>query len=161
MQISTGMSFFCVCAFTQTDSSATIWDNLLSKGDHVSGVNYAFAKAPPPSPCPYNPTFNYYDNGWTNVSGTYTYNTSFHLLSVIVDKDNSEVSFYVDGSLKNTTADDCDYIATSTFMATIGTSDTFAPYLKGDIGSMLLYDKILTTTEREAVEEYLTTKYDL
>lgn len=81
-----------------------------------------------------------------------------HIFSGVSDGTNDY--YYVDGSLKQSVASGT--LTSTTDRVHIGQLVSATTYaMKGDIGEVLVYDRALTNSERESVESYLASKWDI
>jgi hypothetical protein len=105
--------------------------------------------------------FTHYSNGNTYMSvmagnryfvSTATLYGSFHVFSA-----NTGANFYADGTSLGATI--ANAWSGSTIFNSIGFSGAGTGYSNGDIAEILLYNNIISTTDRQAVENYLKTKY--
>lgn len=158
MQISTSMTFIAVVAYDNWGSSNH--ETIIAKGPHSNGLNYLFGKSNDN-----DLKFVYNDGSFRNVTET-TFNLTnnqFYILTTVVNKSDNKVYFYVDGDLKSspTDANNLNYSAASTVGAKIGANGTDGEFLNGDIANGLLYDSLLSDSDRESVESYLSSKYNI
>ena len=101
------------------------------------------------------------DGYFTSVSGgPAVQNSSLALNTVTYSAASSLASFYSDGSANGTAT--LSTVATASGLI-VGDAITYGNYYNwdGNIAEIIVYDRVLSTAERQQVENYLATKYNL
>ncbi|MFC1659029.1 LamG-like jellyroll fold domain-containing protein [Pseudomonadota bacterium] len=101
---------------------------------------------------PYTNTIDHYAGGWVSNSFSLTQNT-FYVTSAI--NTGSASTFYIDG-VNNT--QNSGYV-TPPGIVSLGASSSVTEPLDGDIAEVIIYNRALSDTERQEVENYLNDKW--
>ena len=162
---------FTVIAAYNYNHSGNVWAGVFSKGDFASEAG---------SQIDFEAYFINGDNGWTNVMGVmdsdagpdwvWSSTTTLHDNEWIIHEGISDVTNNSQKMFINTSE-----VSSSNSVATINAlnikigignagadSEPLPPNFggfQGDIAEIIVYDKALTTPERQQVEAYLNTKY--
>lgn len=111
--------------------------------------------------------FGFYGQS-TFDTGTSTDTSDYHIITAVISSTasgasiTSNVSYYIDGTLqtltlRNGTGNFPDYSAANA--TSIGRFPGAAVLSNADIAEVIVYNSALSTSDREDIEEYLTTKY--
>ena len=96
------------------------------------------------------------------ISATTAWGSVYHIVGF--DYDSSDVHIYVDAALEDTTAQSGSGANTVSgyYIGTFNNAGTpFPTMMRGNIAEVIIYKRVLTTSERQQVEAYLSTKWAL
>jgi hypothetical protein len=98
-----------------------------------------------------------------HVTGS-TATTGFQQLTAAVNWSSSDATLYHNGvSVGSSTSFQTDGLsqAANSLGVAVGNASTLSEYWQGDIAEILVYDSVLSTSDRQSVEAYLNAKYGL
>lgn len=149
LQIGTSMTYIGFVKFDAYSNGQH--QTFLEKGPHANGLNYLFGKSDSN-----RLKFVYNDGSFRDViesSGWTATNGVWYCIGIAVDKTNTDVLFYVDGTLKSTVDDPngLNYASGSATGARIGLNGAGGEGFDGNLDDVRLYDSLKSASQIQNV----------